>query len=111
MEHGSKAQDKTQAKGVRTLLRQGHRCVDPRQPLVRIAQVPQRPGGKAVANHARVLPIEDRSGAVLLGIVERYTLRQVPVRRGWHTQAEQRRPHGTVRRHKHSRVLGLLRQS
>ena len=82
MEHGSTAQGKTQAKGVRTLLRQGHRLVAPRQPLVRIAQEPQRPGGIAVANHTSVLPIEERRGAVLLGIVERYTLCKVRVRCG-----------------------------
>ena len=73
---------KLRLKGCATLLRQGHRLVAPRQPLVRIAQVPQRPRGKAVANHASVLPIEERRGAVLLGIVERDTLRKVRVRRG-----------------------------
>ena len=82
MEHGSKAQGKTQAKGVRTLLRQGHRLVAPRQPLVRIAKIPQRPGGIAAANHASVVPIEERRGAVLLGVVEGYPLCKVRVRRG-----------------------------
>ena len=32
------------------------------------------------------------------------------MRRGCRTQVEQRRPHGTVRRHEHGRVLDLLRQ-
>src|SRR5713101_6849887 len=67
MEHRRKAQGKTQTKGVRNLLRQGHRLLALRQPLVRIAQVPQRPGTNAMANHARVLPVEDCRGAVLLG--------------------------------------------
>src|SRR5215510_10923503 len=48
MEHGGKGQDKTPAKGVRTLLRQRHRRVAPRQPLLRIATYPQRHSGKAV---------------------------------------------------------------
>ena len=110
MEHGSKVQGKTQAKGVRTLLRQGHRFLAPRQPLVRIAQVPQRPGGKAVAHHPSVLPIEERRGTVLLGIVERYPLGKVRVRSGYRAQVEQRRPQGTVRRHQHGSVLDLLCQ-
>ena len=67
---------------MRNLLRQGHRLVALRQPLVRIAQEPQRPGGKAVAHHPSVLPIEERRGTVLLGIVERDTLRKVRVRSG-----------------------------
>ena len=79
----------------------------PRQPLVRIAQIPQRPGVKAVANHPSVLPIEERRGAVLLGIVEGYPLRKVRVRSGYRSQLEQCRPQGTVRRHEHGSVLGL----
>ena len=63
-----------------------------------------------MANHARVLPIEDRRGVVLLGVVERYPLRQVRVRRGWRAQEGQCRPQGTVGRHEHCGVLGLLRQ-
>src|SRR5215475_3588326 len=55
MEHGSKAQDKIQAKGMCTLLRQGYRLLAPCQPLRRIAQEPQRPGSIDVANHPRVL--------------------------------------------------------
>ena len=38
-------QGKRQAKGVRQLLRQGHRLVAPLQGLVRIAQKPQGQGG------------------------------------------------------------------
>src|SRR5262249_8295352 len=45
MEHGSKAQGISQAKGVGNLLREGDRLLAPRQPLIRIAQYPQRPGG------------------------------------------------------------------
>jgi hypothetical protein len=110
MEDSSMTQSITQAKGMRTLLRQGHRLVVPRQPLVRIAKPPQRPGGTAEANHASVLPIEERRGAVLLGVVERHTLRKVCVCKGWRSQVEQRRPQGTVRCHEHCGVLGLLRQ-
>src|SRR6266700_7052339 len=53
---------KVQAKRVRTLLRQGHRLLAPRQPLVRIAQVPQRPRSVAVTHHPRVVSIEERRG-------------------------------------------------
>ena len=74
MEHSSPVQGKTQAKGVCTLLRQRHRLLAPRQPLFRIAQVPQCPGGMDVAHDTSVVPIEERSGAVLLGGVERHTL-------------------------------------
>src|SRR5438445_65876 len=56
MDHGSNAQGKTEAKGVCNLLRQGQRLIVPCQPLVRIAKVPQRPGGMAAAHHTRVLP-------------------------------------------------------
>src|SRR4029453_4134226 len=83
MEPGSNAPGIRQAKGVRTLLRQGHRLVVPCQPLVRIAKTPQRAGTNAMAKHTRVLPIEDRRGVMLLGVIERYPLRQVRVRRGW----------------------------
>src|SRR5262249_21773407 len=51
---------------------------------------------------------EERRGTVLLGIVQRYTLRKVCVRIGYRTQGEQRRSQGTVRRHEHGRVVGLL---
>ena len=63
-----------------------------------------------MAYHASVLPVEERSGAVLLGVIERHTLCKVRVRRGCRSQVEQRRPPGTVRRHEHRRVLDLLRQ-
>src|SRR5215475_1166464 len=51
MECGSKAQNKTQAIGVCALLRQRHRLVALCQPLLRIAKIPQHPGGVDVANH------------------------------------------------------------
>ena len=82
MEHGSPAQGKTQAKGACTLLRQGHCLLAPRQPLVRRAQVPQHPSSIAAANHASVLPIEERRGTVLRGVVQGYPLRKVRVRSG-----------------------------
>src|SRR5215475_2859270 len=44
MEHGRKDQSITQAKRVGNLLREGDRLLAPRQPLLRIAQYPQRPG-------------------------------------------------------------------
>src|SRR5262249_41444478 len=92
MEPGSTAQGISQAKGMGTLLPKGHRFVVPRQPLSRIAKIPQRPGGKAVTHYTSVLPIEQCRGTVLLGIVERYTLRKVCVRIGCRAQVEQRRP-------------------
>ena len=45
-------QGAAEAKRMCALLCQRHRLLAPRQPLVRIAQHPQRPGSKAVANHA-----------------------------------------------------------
>src|SRR5439155_24835009 len=82
MEPGSKAQGETQAKRVGTLLRQGHCLVVPCQPLVRIAQIPQRPGSQAMAHHASILPIEERRSSVLLGVVEGYPLCTVCLCRG-----------------------------
>src|SRR5215471_19492291 len=87
MPHGE-----TQAKGVRQVLRQSQRVIDLPPSLVRIAQGPQRPRGVGMATHACVLPIEERSSAVLLGIVERYPLRIVGVRQGDLSQAEHYRP-------------------
>src|SRR5215471_5430536 len=67
MEHGSKAQGETQGKRVSTLLRQGHCFVVPCQPLVRIAQIPQRPGVMTRADHPSVLAIEEGIDTVLRG--------------------------------------------
>src|SRR5215813_3123632 len=86
MEHGSKVQGKTQAEGGCTLLRQGHCLVALCQPLVRIPKIPQRPHGVDVANHASILPIEERRGTVLRGVVQGYPLRKVGVRSGYRSQ-------------------------
>src|SRR6516225_8490148 len=80
MEHGSTVQGKRQAKKVCALLCPRHRLLGPRQPLVRIAQVPQRPSGTVLAWHTRVVPIEERRGAVL-EIVKSYPLHKMYVRR------------------------------
>src|SRR5262249_36370269 len=74
MENGSKAQGKTQAKGVCTLLCQGDRLIVPHFPLVRIAQEPQHPSIQAMTNYTSVLAIEKSRGAVLLEIVQGYPL-------------------------------------
>src|SRR4029450_3308122 len=110
MVHSSTGQDQTQAKRVCNLLGAGHRLLALRSPLVRIAQTPQCPGSKAMANHPSVLAIEERRSTVLLGIVERYTLRKGCVRIGYRAQVEQRRSQGTVRRHEHGSVLDLVCQ-
>src|SRR5438270_3559149 len=52
MENRRTTQGKTQAQGVRNLLRQRHRLVVPCQSLVRIAQEPQRSRVMAVTSHA-----------------------------------------------------------
>src|SRR5215470_11990596 len=78
----------TQAKGMRQLLREGQRLVAPQPSLVRIAQIPQGPTSMAQTNHTRILPIAERRSAVLLGIIERYPLGNVRVRRGNRTQVE-----------------------
>src|SRR5262249_38840360 len=80
MEHRSRIQGTPQAIGVCNLLRQNYRFLAPRQRLVRITQVPQHTSSKAMAHHPSVLAIEKRIGAVLLGVVERYTLRKMCVR-------------------------------
>src|SRR5262249_48861972 len=74
MEHSRNTQGKTQAEGVCTLLRQGHCFLAPHQPLARIPQVPQRPGVLTRAYHTSILPIEERRSAVLIEVVEGYTL-------------------------------------
>src|SRR5215831_9648077 len=92
MEHSSKEQRESQAKRVRNLLRQGHCLVAPRQPLVRIAKIPQRPTGTAMTHGTSVHPIEERRGTALLRIGERYTLGKVRVCSGYRAQVKQCRP-------------------
>src|SRR5262249_44001959 len=77
MEPGSKGEGKSEAKGVRQLLGEGERIVDTSQGLLRIAEIPQRPGSKGEAVHPGVIAIEKGVGAILLGIVERNALLQV----------------------------------
>ena len=55
--------------------------------------------------------MEERNGAVLLGVVERHALYTVRVRSGDRAQVEQRHPQGTVGYQEQGGVLGLLRQS
>ena len=110
MEHRSSTQGNTQAKGVHNLLRQSYRFVAPRQPLVRIAQEPQRPSDMAATHHASILPIEERRGTVLLGSYRAIPCIKCVCAAAVRSQAEQRPPQGTMRRHEHGRVLGLLCQ-
>src|SRR5215471_173600 len=97
MADGSENQGNTQAKRVVDLLCQGHCVVAPRQSLVRIAKTPQRPRPTAAAHYPSVLPIEERRGTVLLGIVERHPLDKVRERRGDRAQVEQARSQDTMR--------------
>src|SRR5262249_38277798 len=110
MEHSRTTQGKTQAEGVCTLLRQRHRLLAPRQPLRRTPQRPQCPSATAVAHHTHILPMQERRGTVLLGIVECHPLCPVRERQGCLSQVEQRCPQGTVHRHEHGSILDLLRQ-
>src|SRR5215510_12526816 len=64
----------------------------------------------AAADHASVLPREERLGAVLLVIVKRYPLGKMGVRQGCCAQEEQRRPTSPMRRHKEGSVLDVLRE-
>src|SRR5262249_28191105 len=80
MEQRGTAQSKGHAIGVRTLLCQGYRLVTLHQSLIRIAQYPQCPRGIVVTHHPRVFPIEERMGAILLGVVKSYALGTVRVR-------------------------------
>src|SRR5215471_3079394 len=57
MEHSSSTQGTPQAVGVRNLLRERHHLLVLRQPLIRIAQGPQRTSSKAMAHHPSVLAI------------------------------------------------------
>src|SRR5262249_7501515 len=70
MDHGSKVQGEAQAKRVGTLPRQGHRLVIPCQPLLRIAQMPQRPGVMTRADYTSIFAIAEGRDTVLLGVVE-----------------------------------------
>src|SRR5262249_15590562 len=58
IEYGRFAQGETPAQRVRELLCQGHGGLAPGQRLVRIAQIPQRPGVPAATRHPHVLPVE-----------------------------------------------------
>src|SRR5262249_36147380 len=82
MEYGSFAQSETQAQRVCDLVRQGHGCLAPGQRLVRIAQIPQRPGGTAETYHANVLHEEGRSRTMVGGVVQSERLRKMGVRCG-----------------------------
>src|SRR5215470_3584592 len=70
MEPGSTGQGKDQAKRVCHLLRKGHRFVNLCPPLGWIPQKPQRRGSNVTTRHASILPIEERRGAMLLGVVK-----------------------------------------
>src|SRR5215470_1467783 len=67
MEQGSNTQGITQVKGVCHLLCQGQRLLAPHQPLLRIAQTPQRRGSQNMTHYTSVVPIEGGRGAVLRG--------------------------------------------
>src|SRR5215510_15416984 len=64
-----------------------------------------------MAYYPSIFAIEQHRSAVLLRIVERYTLDEMGVRIGYGSRVEQRCPQSTVRRHEHGRVLGLLCES
>src|SRR6266851_8880132 len=78
--------------------------------LRRIPQQPQRRSGTQVAHDARIVPIEERRSAVLLGIVQRDTLRQMSVRIDWDSQKHQGGSQSAVRRDEHTSVLRVLCQ-
>src|SRR5262249_47309761 len=110
MEYRRHAQGIGEAQRVCQLLRQPHCVLAPCPRLVRIAQMPQRLSVMTPAHHTRVLAIEARRGAMVRGVVEGDPLRQMRVCGGEHAPVKPGRPHRTVRRHEHSRVLGLLCQ-
>ena len=101
---------KIQAKRVGELLCQGHGFLDACPRLVRIAQVPQRRGGIAAAQHPGILPMEEHRGTVLLGLIEGDALGKMRVRRGDRSLLEYRRPHVSMRRHQHRWVVDVVRQ-
>src|SRR6516162_5671366 len=110
MEYCCHAQGIGEAQGVCQLLRQQHCVLAPCQRLVRIAQMPQRLRVMTPAHHTRVLAIEAHRGAMVRGVVEGDPLCQMRVSSGGHAPVKPGRPHRTVRRQEHSRVLGLLCQ-
>src|SRR5262245_65750308 len=77
MEPGHKPQGKGQALRVRQLPGQGERLLGARQGLTGISQTPEGPGRKAPTSHPRVTAIEGHMGAVLLRVVEGYSLVRV----------------------------------
>src|SRR5262249_23681251 len=89
MEYGSFAQSETQAQRVCDLVRQGHGSLAPCLPLVRIAKIPQRPGGTAETYHANVLHEEGRSSTMLGCVIQSERLRKMGVRRGDRSPHEQ----------------------
>ena len=111
MEHRRTAQGKTEAKGVCTLLRQGHRLLAPRQPLVRIAQDPTAPKRQNCGTSRQHPPHRgtQRRGAAgdrrAPSPAQSACAQRLPLP-GRTTSL----PKARMRRHEHGRVLGLLRQ-
>ena len=103
-------QGKRQTKGVRQLVRQGEALLAPLQRLVRIAQHPQDQGREDPASHARVLPIEESMGAVLLRVVQGHALLQVGTGRDQLAQPEQGISQGAVPLQEERRIVVPLRQ-
>ncbi len=77
MKPPSKAQGKRQTKRVGNVLGDAKRLVAALHGLLWVAKHPQDNRGKTQTAHARVLSVEQRMGAVLLTVVERYTLFQM----------------------------------
>jgi hypothetical protein len=70
-------QCRRQAEGVRHTLYQGQSLAHGHQRLVRITKRPQNPGEIDLAVHPGVTSIEKGMGAVLLGMIEHYSLLQM----------------------------------
>src|SRR5262245_63688922 len=109
MQPGSKALCLHKAKGLRQLPGQGQRLTAPLQRLVRIAQRPQGTGRKGSATNAGVFPIEEGVGAVLLGVVEGYSLLQMGSGGSKLSQIEQAAPHSPSGPQEEGRVVLVLR--
>jgi hypothetical protein len=101
MEHRRIEEGPRQAEGVRQRLRISQHLLEPRQGLVWIAQMPQRPGHIAQAYHPdiRCARGED-SGAVLLGRPEGDRLGQMRLGRGRLPQEIRAHPQGKVGFHR-----------
>jgi hypothetical protein len=108
--HSSMTSSKTPRVGMRQGMGQCQRLLQLLQPLLGIAQMPQRPGGIAAACHAGILAVEQSVGVVLRHLVEGHTTLGVRQGRGQFAQPEQGNGEGHMGFQEQFRIPDALRQ-